>query len=242
MSRIAIMQPYTYPYLGYFQLIKSVDTFIFFDDVQFIRRGFINRNSILINERAHSFTIPLEKGSREDLITETFVHKDMYGIWKAKFLKSLELNYKKASQFEPVYVMVENLLNREFTDIASLAKNSILSICNYLNLERNFIDSSSLNYNRSGNGEDKILDICSLLNASTYINPFNGMDLYDDEKFREKGVELLFIKPKLQEYDQGTSSFEKHLSVIDALMWMTPEKILMHLDSYLIIEKLKNES
>ena len=242
MHRIAIMQPYTFPYLGYFQLIQSVDTFVFFDDVQFIRRGFINRNSILINGEAHRFTIPLEKGSRDDLITETHVHKKMFGVWREKFLKSLELNYKKAPQFESVYGLIENLLTEDLTDIASLAKNSILSVSNYLNLERNFIDSSTLNYNRSGNGEDKILDICALLKASTYINSFNGMDLYDDEKFRKKGVELLFIKPELEEYDQGSSSFKKQLSIIDALMWMTSEEVLTHLDSYLIIEKLKNES
>ena len=231
------MQPYTYPYLGYFQLIKSIDTFVFFDDVQFIRRGFINRNNILINGKANKFTVPVIKGSQEDLISQIKISAEMYAIWRGKFLKSLKLSYKKAPHFEQAYRLVESVLNEDFNHIASLAKHSIISTCNYLGLERNFIDSSSLDYNRLGTGEDKILDICRIIEASSYVNSINGKDLYHDKTFNHRGIELLFIEPDLQPYKQGIPVFEGYLSIIDALMWMAPEDLQSHLDSYRLIEK-----
>ena len=183
--RVAVMQPYFLPYLGYFQLLKSVDTFVFFDDVYFIKRGWINRNSILVQGKACRFTIPLDKASQNLSIQDIRLHVDEYPRWREKFLKTVEQTYRTAPYFKQGFMLIKNLLHEESFTIAELAISSIRMIADYLDINTKILRSSSLDYQREGNGEYKIVSICNLLQASTYVNAIGGINLYDQRSFSD---------------------------------------------------------
>ena len=86
--KLAIMQPYIFPYLGYFQLLNSVDHFVFYDDVNFIKGGWVNRNQLLINNQNKFFTVPLKKIISFTPINEVEIHKKLYPNWRSKFYNS----------------------------------------------------------------------------------------------------------------------------------------------------------
>src|ERR1041384_2809372 len=122
--RLAVMQPYFFPYAGYFQLLHAADCFVFFDDVNFIKKGWINRNNILYQGKIHPFTIPLAKVSQNKRINETEISD--YAGWKAGFKKLLHESYRKAPQFAEVNALVENILDKkEYTLISDLAAASV---------------------------------------------------------------------------------------------------------------------
>src|SRR5690554_5438915 len=126
--RIAVMQPYLFPYIGYFQLIQAVDKFVFYDDVNFIKKGWINRNRILINNKDLSFSVPLNKVSQNKTINETFLNLDTFEEWKEKFIKTIGQNYKKAPYFDGVSEVINNILNTKCNTISDLAIESVNTI------------------------------------------------------------------------------------------------------------------
>lgn len=233
--RLAVMQPYIFPYVGYFQLIKAVDVFVFFDDVQFKRRSYITRNAILINEESNAFSIPVQKGNQQDLINQIKLHDGEFENWKNKFLRSLNHAYAKAPYFKPVYDLAQAVFETDCTTIGMLTKRSIEKTCDYLKVEVEFKNSTSLDYDREGDGQDKILSICGLLQANTYINAINGRSLYTSETFQEQGVDLFFLEPKVEPYKQFDSGFIPNLSIIEMMMFLSPEEIGKHLEKYKLI-------
>ncbi|WP_031428571.1 WbqC family protein [Flavimarina sp. Hel_I_48] len=233
--KIAVMQPYIFPYVGYFQLIQAVDTFVFFDDVQFKRRSYITRNSILINDKANTFSIPVQKANRDANINEIALHEETFNSWAEKFLKSLHHAYAKAPYFESVFKLIQGVFKEGSADIASLTKRSIQKTCQYLNLKTEFKSSASIPYEKSGDGQDKILSICGFLEANTYINAINGRDLYNSEAFEKKGTNLLFLEPNVAKYEQFSANFTSHLSIIDMMMFLSPQEIAAHLKQYQLI-------
>ncbi len=233
---IAIMQPYIFPYLGYFQLIMAVDKFVFFDDVNFIKRGWINRNQILLNDQEHLFSIPLNKPSQNRKINETMVSSE--SKWRDNFLTTLKIAYKKAPYFDDLLPMVEEVMNKMTprSSISDLAISSIVPIADYLELQCEFLRSSDLEYDRSGNGQDKILDLSNRLNASTYINPINGAHLYSETEFEKNGLELLFIEmDKSLEYPQFGNKFVSALSIIDVLMFNSRQEATNLMGKYQLV-------
>ena len=123
---LAVMQPYIFPYLGYYQLVNAVDTFVFFDDVNFINKGWINRNNILQQNQALRFTIPLMKASQNRLINE--IELSDYGKWRGDFLKTIEMNYKKASHFTLIYEWLNSFLGKDYKMIGELAAESVVAV------------------------------------------------------------------------------------------------------------------
>ena len=232
MNRIAIMQPYTFPYIGYFQLIMAVDRFVFFDDVQFIRRGYINKNAILSNHQASSFTIPVQKASRDTAINEVQIHPEMYTNWRTKFFKSIQASYGRAPEFEKVYPLVEKVFQQTHSSISDLARTSIIETCTYLDLQKEFLKSSAINYDRSGNGEEKIISISKELRADTYINAQNGKSLYSEPAFDREKINLRFIAPGLPVYKQYKEEFVNYLSIIDVLMFNSIPEVRSYLTNY----------
>ena len=216
--KLGIMQPYLFPYIGYFQLINAVDTFIFYDDVNFIKRGWINRNNILINGKAHLFSIPLIKASQNKLINQTFINYE--SNWKSTFLDTISSNYSKAPYFNNVYKLVEETINKEHLKISDLAKDSIINCCNYLGIHKNF-ELSSEKYTSTKGLEkaDRLIKISKLNQALEYINPLGGKELYDKEHFEENDVKLSFIESGILEYPQSKNDFVGGLSIIDVLMF-----------------------
>jgi hypothetical protein len=221
---IAIMQPYTFPYIGYFQLIHASDVFVFYDDVNFINRGWINRNRILLNGKDHLFTIPCSDASQNKLINEVALQDDEKAI--QKLLSTFKQAYSKAPYFKDVYSMLEDTLLAGSKTIAALAIKSVTNICKYLELERTLKISSEEYDNRELKKADRLIDICHREGITHYINAAGGKEIYTKEYFGERGISLNFLNSVKQEYKQFNNPFVPWLSVIDVLMFNTKEDIV----------------
>ena len=228
---IAIMQPYFFPYPGYFQLVKAVDRFIFYDDVNFIKNGWINRNRILVNGEAAYFTVKLKDASSFRKIKDTGISQDM-----GRLLKTIQLAYKKAPCFESIYPVVEECLNKNCNGLSELAISSVMAVSDYLGFKTKF-DMSSASFGSTTNlqRENRLISICKLTRAERYINLPGGAALYSRETFRDNGVELLFLEPGIIEYGQYKKPFVPMLSIIDLLMFNPKEKALDLLNNYRIV-------
>ena len=233
MSTIAIMQPYIFPYIGYFQLINAVDKFVLFDDVNFIKRGWINRNNLLLNGKSHLFSIPLKEASQNKLINEIELSPEVK--WKNNFLKTVEQYYKNAPQFEVIYTMVTEIINYEEVKLNLYLLNSLNKLANYLSLQTDIVASSSIYNNKHIKGAERIVNVCSQENASTYINPIGGMDIYSKDFFAERNIRLQFLKSKSIRYQQFRNDFIPWLSIIDVLMFNDKQEIANLLNQYELI-------
>lgn len=233
--KLAIMQPYFMPYIGYFQLIKAVDKFIVYDDVNYIKRGWINRNNILVNNQSSLFSIPVSKSSQNSKINEVMINSDTFEIWKQNFLRTLEYNYKKAPFYNSVMKLLSNMFAENYFSISHLATQSICLTCDYLNIECQLDISSELNIGNDLSGMERILDICLEVGATKYINPIGGVDLYSKDIFIQHGIDLSFIKSGDVIYKQFNNEFVPWLSIIDVLMFNSPEEINKMLDVYQLI-------
>ena len=231
--KIGIMQPYIFPYIGYFQLINAVDKFVIYDDVNFINKGWINRNRILNNGKDSLFSIPLKDASQNKLISEIEVNWD--NNWKIKFLKTLEQCYKKAPFYNEALLIVEETLKVEKATISGISDHNLRLICSYLGIETEIISSSVIYQNTHLKAQDRILDICLQEKATQYINPIGGLELYDKDIFTDKDIKMNFIKSHSVEYSQFKNEFVPWLSMIDVLMFNSKEKIKEFLDNYELI-------
>lgn len=234
--KVAVMQPYFFPYLGYWQMFNAVDRFVVLDDVNYIKRGYINSNSILVNGTAHKFTIPLDKPSQNKLINETrlkFSEDE-----KESFLKMVMMAYRKAPLFDDVFPVLEGIVKQDTDDLTSFLFNSFVEVKKYLDLETDIIISSKIEKDNSLRAEDRILEINKRLGADVYINAIGGQDLYSYEHFSKEGIKLCFIKMLSYEYKQYNNEFVPNLSFIDVLMFNDKGKVHEMLGNYeLITEK-----
>jgi hypothetical protein len=215
--KLAIMQPYFFPYIGYFQLINLVDKFVLYDDVNFINKGWINRNNILVNNTNFLFQIPLVEASQNKKINITAIVNDEK--WKSKFLKTIAHSYKNAPNFEIVNKLLVEILNTNCNLISDLNYLSIVKICKYLNIETEIIPSSSSFDNNDLKGQFRILSICKKLSCDHYINPIGGIDIYDKDLFKKHGIKINFIKNREFQYKQFKNTFIPNLSIIDVMMF-----------------------
>ena len=230
--KLAIMQPYFFPYLGYWQLINAVDKYVVYDDVAYIKGGWINRNNILVNGNPTLITLPLEKSSSFKKINEiSIVNND---IIKDKLLKTVQMAYKKAPFFEDVMYMISDLLKHN-SNIARLNYNTILKINEYLNINTEIILSSELQKDDSLKSQDKVIHICKELYADNYINAIGGQKLYSKEEFTKHNIKLNFIKMNELKYTQFNNDFVPNLSIIDVLMFNSPEQIKEMLDDFVLL-------
>ena len=218
--RLAIMQPYLFPYIGYFQLISAVDVFVIFDDVNFINRGWINRNYILCGGESKLLTMELERSSQNKLINQINV-----GNRNDKLLKTINHNYSKAPFYPQVFPIISNILTNKEKNLATFLNLQLDAICTYLDLYPKWLISSNLNKDNSLRGQDKILAICNQLEATHYINLYGGRHLYNTELFAAAGTELLFIRSKQVTYPQSRNPFVPNLSIIDVMMFNSPGTI-----------------
>jgi hypothetical protein len=231
--RIAIMQPYFFPYIGYFQLLNYSDKFVLLDDVNYINRGWINRNRILINGNAHWFTLPLKEASQNKHINEIEIFASYKE--KKKMIKTIELAYKKANYFKVAFPLIEEIILHEEKNLSKFLYNSILKLSNYFNIKTQIIPSSSIYGNNHLKGQERIIDICIKENTKEYLNLPGGIELYNREEFRKKNIILLFLKPKEIKYAQFNNEFVPWLSIIDLLMFNSKEKIVDYLNQFELI-------
>ncbi len=226
------MQPYFFPYIGYFQLINAVDKFVIYDDVSYIKQGWINRNHILISQKKHLFTIPVEDQSSNSDINQTLLNSDRVNAWYKKFSKTLSYEYGTSTNYEVIFGMINTLLNQDYNTISDLNHNIIQTICNYLRISTEIVRSSSIYKNKDINGVARVLDICRRELATAYVNPIGGKDLYEKELFLCKGINLYFLNPKFEIYPQKSKEFIPGLSIIDILMNCSIEQITEMLGQY----------
>jgi hypothetical protein len=225
------MQPYFFPYIGYFQLIKAVDKFVFYDDVNFIKNGWINRNRILLNGEPHYMTVELKDASPFKLIKDI-----QFTDNRPKLKKTIEHAYKKAPYFEHVWPLVADCLTFETHNICDLAVYSVEETCKYLGINTPREVSSKLYAEtKKFDKEKRIKEICKANNVSRYVNPIGGMELYKKESFTRGGIRLDFIRTEEVEYKQNVSEFVPDLSIIDVMMFNSKKKISKILEKYELV-------
>jgi hypothetical protein len=215
--KLAIMQPYLFPYIGYYQLVAAVDKFVFYDDVNFIKNGWINRNRLLLSGEVRYFTIPLSGASSFSKINDIIVQKSE--LWRKKMAESIRHSYSKAPHFREINDLLSEVLFADEIHIAALASLSVTTICRYLDLETQFVLSSACYGNADLHGVERVLDICKREQSGFYYNLPGGRELYNSELFESNGVSLRFIKPNLSAYKQFSEQFHPGLSIIDVLMF-----------------------
>jgi hypothetical protein len=216
--KLAVMQPYFFPYIGYFQLIAAADRFVVYDDVNYIKQGWINRNRILMNGRAEYISVPLKNASSFKSIRCTQIHEN-YRIWRQKTLSTLQTVYAKAPFFAPIFEMINRTLDAPADNISLLAWRSVQSVLDYLEIRTQIVPSSSVYGNEHLAGAERVINICQRERASTYINMAGGRELYSREAFSNAGLELRFLSPIAIEYKQFGEAFVPSLSIIDVLMF-----------------------
>lgn len=211
----AIMQPYLFPYLGYYQLISASDTFVFLDDVAFMKRGWINRNRILVAGNAFLFTVPVRAASQNRSIRETEIAE--VGAWRRRLERTLRHAYANAPFLAETLDLVHAVISRSTSSIAELAAESVRAVCAHLELPASFRSSSELDTDDT-TGAERIIALCQACGATRYVNPPGGTELYDRSQFARAGIDLKFLRPHLPEYSQRADPFVPGLSIIDVLM------------------------
>lgn len=229
--KVAIKQPYFMPYLGYFQLVKHVDTYVFYDDVNYYKGGYINRNNVLVNNCANLIILPVKNSSRNMLINEVEILREDKLYKNA--LKTIYMAYKKAPYFDFVYPMIERIFNSDAIFVSEFAQLSIIEVAGYLNFKTKFIVSSEhFSHNRGIEKEQRLIDICKEMKAKTYVCDVGGKEIYRRENFLKEGIDMYFFEPQLSAYDQFNNNFVPALSIIDVLMFNSIEKVNAMLDKF----------
>lgn len=229
---LAANQPYFIPYIGYWQLINSADVFSVDDNFNYIKKGWINRNRILINGQPHYFSLPIKNVSSHRLIQDLYLSE--FNV--QKLYRTIECSYSKAPNFDNGYKLMREILSYHDHNLAEFLFNSISIICDYLNIRTKLIKTSSLAGNELFKREHRIYDQCVRQGFDTYINSIGGMKLYDFEEFKKRGISLKFLKSNPIEYKQFNHIFIPNLSILDVIMFNTNDQISTMLNSYELIE------
>lgn len=230
--KIAIMQAYFLPYLGYWQLINAVDIFVVYDNIQYVKQSWINRNRFLQNGKDVLFSIPLKNDSDFLDIKDRFIASNFN---KIKLLNQIKNAYTKAPYFKEAFPVFKNIIINNEVNLFKYVFCSIQKICEYLGIKTKIIISSSLNIDHSLKAEQKIEVMCKKLNINNYINAIGGQKLYNKSNFKQAGINLSFIATKDIKYKQYNNEFVPWLSIIDVMMFNSIEEIKKMLDNYELI-------
>lgn len=234
--KIGIMQPYFFPYIGYFSLIKNTDKFILFDIVQFIRHGWIERNRILKQENDWQYiSVPLLKHSLETKIKDIKINNNEN--WKNKICSQLQHYKKKAPFYKQTMDVLQDALNIETDSIVELNAHTLKSVCNYLgiNFDYDIFSQMNLEIDKVNAPDEWALNICKALgNIDEYWNPPGGQEFFDRNKYEKAGIKLYFQKVNVVPYPQrrGPENIITGLSIIDVMMFNSVDAIKEMLDDY----------
>ena len=223
------MQPYFMPYIGYWQLLAAVDAFVLYDNIQYTKKGWINRNRFLLNGQDSLFTIPLKKDSEYLDVVQRVVADDFNGV---KLLNQLEASYRKAPFFNTVFPLISSIIMSEHRNLFEYIHQSIRLTADFLGITTPVIISSSIAIDHSLRGKDKVVAFCKAMGASMYINAIGGQELYGESIFDAQGITLKFIKTRAVSYTQYGNVFVPNLSIIDVMMFNSQESIRAMLGHY----------
>ena len=220
--KLAIMQPYFFPYIGYFQLMAAVDEWVIFDDIKFIDKGWVNRNRILhpdIKKEWQYITIPLDKRRQFNKICEITIKHD--SKWKQQIQGKLTSYKKKAPYYSQTISFVEDCFDTDETNLSKLLSRTIIKTANYLDIKTRMHVQTEMNLDLGHieHAGQWALRISEKMGAAEYINPYSGIDLFNKKEFDNAGIELTFMKPTIDKYIQRRGGFVPGLSIIDVLMW-----------------------
>lgn len=232
--KVAVMQPYFFPYIGYFQLIAASDVFVLHDDVQYIKGGWVNRNRILLNGEDRMITLPVQKGTYDlpinarSYVPDSQPYKDIVNLIKQA--------YSKAPFFRQVFPLLNDMLMCADKNVARFNENLIRRIADYLGIKSKIINSSEMEKNNGLAGEPRVLEICKCLGATDYTNPIGGTELYHQETFQKQGITLRFLEAQNVRYQQRGDTWLPFLSIIDVMMFNSMEDIQVLLTRYRLVE------
>lgn len=231
MKSLGIMQPYIFPYLGYFQLLNAVDEYVIYDDVQYIKGGWINRNNIQVGGNKVLVTFPLAAASANKMINETQLCDDL-----GKVEKTILMAYSRAPFFREASKVVKKIMAFNERNLAKFAANSICEIAAYLKIPTKILISSEIDRAKGADAQESVINICKKLGAGMYINAIGGKELYSKQDFEKVSIELKFLKPILNVYPQFPNrEFMPGLSIVDVLMFNSVEEIQRLLKDYELI-------
>lgn len=227
-----VEQPYFLPYIGYWQLLNAVDIFVILDDVNYIKRGFINRNSILLNGASYRFSIPVRDASQNKKIMEMRLCFDKKE--KQKFLSRIEYAYNKAPYFPQVFPFISDIIHNPDENLTDFIQYSLTRVADYLGIDTRIIRSSAMDKDNTLTGQDRVIEICRRIGADTYINPAGGRKLYDNQTFHRENMKLFFLDTRHENivYPQFDNPFVGMLSIIDIMMFNPTDKIQYFLKEY----------
>ena len=232
--KIGIMQPYFFPYIGYFQLLNMVDKYVVFDTAFFANNKWGVRNQILINGAPGFFRVSTLKASQNKRFNEIQVSGDVEA--KKNEIRTLECAYRKAPHFPEVMPILEQFLTADYDNLAEYNVASNRLVCNYLGIRTEILLFSELDCDKELKRQYRIFDVCRVLGGNEYINAIGGTELYDFEEFRENGIELAFLKADEIMYPQFGGEFVPNLSIIDVMMFNSVPEIQDMLNRYTLIK------
>jgi len=220
--KVAVMQPYFLPYVGYFQLIAAVDSFVIYDNIKYTKNGWINRNRLLAGGADQVFSLPLRAGSdslhvRDRLLADEFQPR--------KLLDQFSGAYRSAPEFARVFPLLERIVLHPDRNLFAYILHSVREICAELGIRTEIRVSSAVEIDHGLRHQDKVLALCAATGAATYVNAIGGTELYSAEDFAARGVELRFIRSRTIEYPQFGANFVPWLSIVDVMMFNTPERV-----------------
>ncbi|MBP2283054.1 hypothetical protein H4V97_001372 [Flavobacterium sp. CG_23.5] len=232
--KVAIMQPYFLPYIGYFQLINMVDVFVIYDNIEYTKKGWINRNRILVNGKDEIISLPIKKSSdylhiNQRVLSETW-EKD-----KLKLLNKVKANYRKAPYFDEVIPLMEECMEFDAINLFDFIYHSLTKLCKRFDINTEVVVSSELDINHNLKSSEKVMEICKFLTAEQYINTIGGLGLYSKEDFSKNGIVLNFIKTNSFIYKQFDSEFITFLSIIDVMMFNSNDTIKKFINNEFIL-------
>lgn len=233
LHKTGIMQPYFLPYIGYFQLISAVDLFIVYDNIKFTKKGWINRNRLLLNGQDSTFTLPIKNGSDSLDVRDRELATEFN---RSRLLNQIKGAYTKAPYFNSTFPLLERIVGNDENNLFRFIENSIREICEHLAIKARIKKSSEFSIDHTLKGQEKVLALCKNAHSDTYINAIGGIDLYSKEAFQSHGVKLKFIRSKPFEYKQFDHAFVPWLSIVDVMMFNSIETIQEALENGYTLE------
>jgi hypothetical protein len=230
--KVAIMQPYFLPYIGYFQLIGAVDVFVVYDNIKYTKKGWFNRNRFLQNGSDAWFSIPLANASDSLDVVERGIAPSFD---RARLLNQLTGAYRRAPHFAQGFELLRECVEHDDRNLFRFLHHSIHATARRLSLDTRIVVSSTLPIDHSLRAQDKVLAICGALGATTYINAIGGTALYSAPDFAERGIDLRFLRPCPPEYRQFGEPFVPWLSILDLLMFNPADDVKSMLSAFQLV-------
>lgn len=226
------MQPYLLPYIGYWQLLAAVDRFVVYDNIQYTKKGWINRNRFLRNGSDAMFTLPIKKDSDYLTVAERSVADDFD---PQALLAPLASAYRKAPMFSAVYPLLESIATASPRNLFDYLHHSLVATAAYLDIRTPIVVSSSVPIDHALKGEGKVIALCQALGASRYVNFVGGRELYSVPAFAAAGIELKFIQSRPIVYPQFGGPFVPSLSILDVMMFNPADAVRRMLGDYELV-------